>query len=119
MALSWTRKKDLDITDLTAVRQALLEEKPEVVINCAAYTLVDQAEKEKDLAFHVNAKGPEVLATACHEFQIQCVHISTDFVFDGTKSSPYLETDAPHPLGVYAASKLAGEQAILSKILLF
>jgi dTDP-4-dehydrorhamnose reductase len=100
---------ELDITDRSAVLQAVTENKPTVVINAAAYTAVDKAEDEIDLAYAVNRDGVENLALACKAQNIPLIHISTDYVFDGTKQSPYLESDTPSPIGVYGASKLAGE----------
>lgn len=84
-------------------------------VNCAAYTAVDRAESERDAAFSVNALGVSYLAQACQMAQIRLIHIGTDFVFDGTKSEPYVETDPPNPLGVYAESKLEGEKAALAQ----
>ncbi|HEY3149949.1 MAG TPA: dTDP-4-dehydrorhamnose reductase [Dongiaceae bacterium] len=85
--------------------------KPELVFNAAAYTGVDRAESERDAASALNADLPAALAAACGE-RIPLVHVSTDYVFDGTKRSPYLETDAPNPLSVYGATKLAGDRNI-------
>ena len=81
-------------------------------INCAAYTAVDLAEEQSDLAYAVNAEGPKKLAEVCQKHQVTLIHISTDFVFDGKKRTPYLETDVPNPLGVYGTSKLQGERNI-------
>ena len=100
----------LDITDAAAVRGAL--DGFDAVVNAAAYTAVDKAESEPDLAFAVNAEGPRVLAEQCAERDIPLLHISTDYVFDGDKNGPWTEDDAPAPLGVYGASKLAGEEAV-------
>jgi dTDP-4-dehydrorhamnose reductase len=85
---------------------------PQVIVNAAAYTAVDQAEAEPALAGWINAYAPEVLAAAARKHDALLVHYSTDYVFDGAKSGAYLESDAPAPLNVYGASKLAGEQAI-------
>jgi dTDP-4-dehydrorhamnose reductase len=82
---------------------------PQLVVNAAAYNQVDVAEREPQLAFSANALGVRNLAMACRQTDARLVHFSTDYVFDGTKGSPYVETDAPHPLGAYAVSKLAGE----------
>jgi dTDP-4-dehydrorhamnose reductase len=103
---------ELDITDRSAVLQAVLENKPTVVINAAAYTAVDKAEDEIDLAYAVNRDGVENLAFACKAQNIPLIHISTDYVFDGTKESAYLESDIPNPIGVYGASKYAGEEVL-------
>jgi dTDP-4-dehydrorhamnose reductase len=91
----------------------LAESKPDIVINTAAYNLVDRCESERDLSWAVNAAGPENLAGLCARDGIKLVHYSTDYVFDGAKKAPYTETDVPNPLNHYAAGKLAGEQAVL------
>jgi len=102
----------LDITDSAAVNALFGELRPDVVIHCAAYTNVDQAEREPDPAYRVNALGSWVIGAACGERDIPVAAISTDFVFDGTKAGAYVEFDSPNPLGAYGASKLAGEQCI-------
>ena len=84
----------------------------DVIINAAAYTAVDKAETEQELVYTVNSYGSENLAKACKEQDIPLLHISTDYVYDGKKQSPYLETDPPNPTGVYGASKLEGDQKI-------
>jgi dTDP-4-dehydrorhamnose reductase len=86
----------------------------DVVNNCAAYTAVDKAESERDAAFAVNATGAGNVARACAELGVPLIHISTDYVFDGTSTRPYREDDPPAPLGVYGASKLAGEAEVLA-----
>jgi len=86
---------------------------PHVVINTAAYNQVDRCEIERDLSWAINAAGPQQLAELCAQAGIRLVHYGTDYVFDGEKKSPYLETDVPNPLNHYAAGKLAGEQAVL------
>ena len=103
---------ELDITDRGAVLSAVAINKPTVVINAAAYTAVDKAEDEVDLAYAVNRGGVENLALACKAQNIPLIHISTDYVFDGAKQSPYLESDRPNPTSVYGASKLAGEKVL-------
>ena len=103
---------ELDITDAAAVDRALAASNAEVVINAAAYTAVDKAEQEPELAFAVNRDGPAHLAAACARLQIPLLHISTDYVYDGRKPGPYVEDDATAPLGVYGASKLAGDEAV-------
>ncbi len=100
----------LDVTDRAAVHQVFEQLSPDVVINAAAYTAVDKAEEEKERAFAVNAEAPRYIAEACDGSACRIIHISTDFVFDGLKSSPYLPGDATNPLSVYGASKLQGEQ---------
>ncbi|MDP8257113.1 MAG: dTDP-4-dehydrorhamnose reductase [Candidatus Alcyoniella australis] len=102
---------EVDITDPQSVEAALRFD-PQWVINCAAYTAVDQAEDQPDAAMRVNAQGPRVLAAALAERSTRLLHISTDYVFDGTKPGPYCEDDRPQPLGAYARSKLAGETAL-------
>jgi dTDP-4-dehydrorhamnose reductase len=104
----------LDISDKLAVHALLSELKPDVVINAAAYTAVDIAEQEQEIAFAVNADGPRNLAAACNELGARFIHVSTDFVFDGNHSTPYLPEDAANPLGVYGASKLEGERNVLA-----
>jgi dTDP-4-dehydrorhamnose reductase len=105
---------ELDITDLGAVKNVMTQHQPSVVINAAAYTAVDKAESDRDLAFAVNADGAKNLAQACVATGTRLIQISTDFVFDGEKSSPYLTSDFPKPDGVYAESKALGEQHVLN-----
>lgn len=104
--------QELDICDLQAVNSVISEQRPEVVINAAAYTAVDQAETDKDEARKVNAQGAENLSTVCHQEGVKLIHISTDFVFDGEKSQPYLPEDMPNPLSIYGKSKLVGEFSV-------
>lgn len=99
----------LDVTDAAAVEAAIAQADPHVVMNAAAYNQVDIAESEPLAAFAANALAVRNFAVACRQSGAQLVHYSTDYVFDGTKGSPYVETDIPHPLGAYAVSKLAGE----------
>lgn len=103
---------ELDITNAGHVREVIARTKPRVVVNAAAYTAVDKAESERELAFAVNEAGPRNLAQACADLDIPLIHISTDYVFDGAKPAPYVEDDPVAPLGVYGASKLAGERAV-------
>lgn len=105
---------DLDITDRAAVKDAVKAYAPNIIINAAAYTAVDQAEDESERAFAVNRDGIANLAEAAKNKDIRMVHISTDFVFDGKKSSPYLPDDRPCPLGVYGQSKYEGEERLLA-----
>ncbi len=107
-------RRELDITDAAAVARWLDVHPVAAVINAAAYTAVDRAETEPELAERVNAQGPRVLADACRERGIRLLQISTDYVFDGRKGAAYAETDVPDPLGVYGRTKLAGERAALS-----
>jgi len=104
--------QDLDIGDERAIEAVLARIKPDVLINAAAYTAVDKAEQEQELAYRINAKGPGYLARMASMVDIPLLHFSTDYVFDGSKEAPYLETDTVAPLGVYGATKLAGERAI-------
>lgn len=99
----------LDITDVNSLRKTIEELGPDVVVNCAAYTAVDRAEEQRELAFKVNGEGAANLATVCRGTGSQLVHISTDFVFDGKKGTPYKESDATGPVNAYGASKLDGE----------
>ena len=103
---------DLDITNKQQLESYFSNNELDYCINCAAYTAVDLAEEQSDLAYAVNADGPKYLAEVCQKHQVTLIHISTDFVFDGQKRIPYLETDAPNPLSVYGASKLQGERSI-------
>lgn len=102
----------LDITHLGQVRSILRAHKPEIVVNCAAYTNVDGAEVEPRRAYLVNGLGPRNLAVACREFGAVLVHISTDYVFDGSKPVAYSIYDNPRPLNIYGGSKLWGERAL-------
>jgi dTDP-4-dehydrorhamnose reductase len=108
-------RAELDLLEPGAIARVLREVRPTHVVNCAAYNLVDRAEDERDQAFAVNADAVGVLAETCEALGATLVHFSTDFVFDGSKRTPYTEDDAPAPLGVYAASKLAGERAALER----
>lgn len=105
----------LDITNSEAVKAMVEKFHPDAVVNAAAYTAVDKAESDADTAYAINRDGPANLAVACEEAGIPLVHYSTDYVFDGGKSSAYVEGDPVSPLGVYGASKLAGEQAVQEK----
>jgi dTDP-4-dehydrorhamnose reductase len=102
-------RQALDITDPTKVEEAVANADPKVVVNAAAYNQVDIAEKEALTAYQTNALAVRNLAMACRQNDARLVHYSTDYVFDGTKGSAYVETDHTHPLGAYAVSKLAGE----------
>ncbi len=107
-------KDDLPIDNAAKVNEVLTRLHPDYLVNCAAYTAVDKAETDAENAFAINANGTGLLAQVCNESNISFVHVSTDYVFDGTATVPYKETDATHPLGVYGASKLEGEQQALS-----
>ncbi len=104
-----TNHDTLDITEQVAVQSYIANQKPDVVINAAAYTAVDKAEDDKDAAFAVNATAVSYLAQACEQAGIPLLHISTDYVFDGSKQGAYTEDNAVSPLGVYGKSKLEGE----------
>jgi len=108
--------QDLDVGDGAAVRAYIRAERPEIVINAAAYTAVDRAESEPELALRINGTGPRHLADAAQEIGARLVHISTDFVFDGATSSPYRPDAVPNPLSVYGKTKLAGERAVLETL---
>jgi dTDP-4-dehydrorhamnose reductase len=103
---------NLDITDARAVRQRVIVGGITAVVNAAAYTAVDKAESEQALAYAVNRDGTANLATACAEAEVPLIHVSTDYVFDGTKPAPYTEDDPVHPVSVYGASKEAGERVL-------
>ncbi|PIV92784.1 MAG: dTDP-4-dehydrorhamnose reductase [Flavobacteriaceae bacterium CG17_big_fil_post_rev_8_21_14_2_50_33_15] len=102
-------KDELDICHAEQVARFFKEYKPDFCINTAAYTAVDKAEEDTQKAFDVNAKGPKNLAESCLEHNTVLIHISTDFVFDGQKATPYTETDHPNPISVYGDTKLKGE----------
>jgi dTDP-4-dehydrorhamnose reductase len=101
-----------DLADLSSLRAIIQRQRPDVIVNPAAYTAVDKAETEQGQAFLINAEAPGVIAEEADKIGALLVHYSTDYVFDGTKSSPYVEDDTANPVNVYGASKLAGEQAI-------
>jgi dTDP-4-dehydrorhamnose reductase len=103
-------RSDMPIHNFELVREFLEGIRPDVVINAAAYTAVDRAEQERDLAFQVNGEAVGVLAAWCAKHGTKFMHISTDYVFDGNAETPYVETDATNPQSVYGASKLDGEQ---------
>ena len=105
-------KNSLDITNAKAIKEVFATQSFDVCINAAAYTDVDGAESNKALAYAINATAVENLAKVCKQQQCWLIHISTDYVFDGTLDRPYTLEDTPSPLNVYGASKLAGEQAI-------
>lgn len=108
-------RSQLDITDEKRVHEVIKDLQPDCVINAAAYTAVDKAEDEPELAFAVNEHGAKNIAAACELDGARMIHISTDFVFDGKKQAPYTPEDAPNPLNVYGASKLAGEKTVLGE----
>jgi len=109
----FTDVADLDITNKNDVSKFLVANNIDIVVNCAAYTNVDKAEDDKEKADLINHIGPKNLAEVCRERNGFLIHISTDYVFDGTKNTPYTETDETKPLGVYGETKLKGENAII------
>jgi dTDP-4-dehydrorhamnose reductase len=102
---------ELDITDIAAVATAFQKHQPDLVIHTAAYTAVDNAEREKDKAYEVNIAGTANIARSAAEARSRLIYVSTDFVFDCSRSRPYLPDDKPNPISVYGASKLQGEEA--------
>jgi len=107
-----TGRNELDITDFQIVEKVLNEVKPQIVVNCAAYVNVDAAENDLETAEAVNVQGTENLAKICAKLDAVLVHISTDYVFDGTKAEPYTPQDIPNPLNHYGLTKLRGEEAV-------
>ncbi len=107
-------KEDLDLANLDALKAFIQQLKPEVIINASAYTAVDRAESESDLAFQINAQAPGAMAQAANQLGAIFIHFSTDYVFDGKKGAPYNEDDLPNPLNTYGKSKLAGETLALA-----
>jgi len=103
-------REDLPIQNFDLVRSTFKIQQPQYCINCAAYTAVNQAEAEKELAFQINGEAVGVLAAVCREYGTRFFHVSTDYVFDGSAKIPYKETDATHPINAYGASKLEGEE---------
>lgn len=109
-------RPQLDLAgDEDAIIAATTSARPDVVVSAAAYTQVDKAESDPEVAFAVNERGPRAIAIAARECGVPLIHLSTDYVFDGMKQSPYVEEDQPRPASVYGASKLAGEQAVLAE----
>jgi dTDP-4-dehydrorhamnose reductase len=102
----------VDLSDSSGLHELVKSVNPDIIINAAAYTNVDKAESEPEKARAINATGPGILAEEAKKINAVLVHYSTDYVFDGTKGSPYLETDTPKPLSVYGQTKLEGEQAV-------
>ncbi len=102
----------LDLTNPQQIREVIQQVKPNIIVNAAAYTAVDKAEQDQQVAMAINATAPQILAELAKQTNALLVHYSTDYVFDGTKNAPYLETDTPNPLNMYGKSKLAGDQAI-------
>ena len=107
-------RQGLDLLDSQSIRNTMARVKPDVIVNAAAYTAVDRAEGEEDAAFAVNFRAVKELAREAKAIDGLLIHFSTDYVFDGEKPAPYVETDAPNPLGVYGRSKLEGERAVVA-----
>lgn len=105
-------RNELDLRKPAEIRGRILEERPSVIVNAAAYTAVDRAETEEELAFAINAKAPAVMAEAARRVSALLVHYSTDYVFDGLKGAPYTEEDSPNPMNAYGRTKLEGEKAV-------
>lgn len=105
-------RQAMDLSDPDSVKKAVQDLKPDIIVNAAAYTAVDKAEEERQLAMQINGIAPGILAEEARKLNALLVHYSTDYVFDGTKKTPYVETDATAPVNYYGESKLAGEQAI-------
>ena len=110
--ITYVGRAECDLANSDAIAELLNRIKPDLIINAAAYTAVDKAESEPEKANLINVIGPKNLAVVCKEFSSVLLHISTDFVFDGSKNIPYNETDIPNPTGVYGQTKLDGEKAI-------
>lgn len=107
-------RESVDLADASQTRALVRNAAPDVILNAAAYTAVDRAETERDLAYAINEQAPRILAEEALKRDALLVHYSTDYVFDGGKPEPWVESDTPNPLNVYGASKLAGEQAVTS-----
>lgn len=116
LQIEFLNSVDLDLTQFAVVEKYLRDENFDFCINCAAYTNVEKAEKERELAYIVNAEAVKNLAQACTESECTLVHFSTDYVFDGQKRSPYQEDDMARPINVYGASKLQGENHIVQEM---
>jgi dTDP-4-dehydrorhamnose reductase len=112
ISLSCYGRDEIDLAEPAKVARAIVRRAPDLVINAAAYTAVDRAESEPEAAFTVNRDGAGEVAKACADLGVPLVHLSTDYVFDGSKTGAYVEEDAVNPLSVYGASKEAGEQAV-------
>jgi dTDP-4-dehydrorhamnose reductase len=105
-------RKEMDLCDPDQIRQQIQNTKPDLIINTAAYTAVDQAESDAETAMQINGTAPGIIAAEAKKIGAAMIHYSTDYVFDGSKSTPYLETDTPNPVSIYGKTKLAGEQAV-------
>ena len=105
-------REEMDLMNNNMIQNLIMNLKPEAIIHCAAYTAVDQAEEEVEICYQINAEAVKVIAECAKTLDIPMIYISTDYVFDGTKASEYVETDIPNPINVYGASKLKGEQYV-------
>ncbi|WP_235069834.1 dTDP-4-dehydrorhamnose reductase [Turicibacter sp. TJ11] len=105
-------REEMDLMNDHMIDNFIMNLKPEAIIHCAAYTAVDQAEEEVEICYQINAEAVKVIAECAKTLDIPMIYISTDYVFDGTKASEYVETDIPNPINVYGASKLKGEQYV-------
>lgn len=110
--LTSVSRAELDLTDFAGIKTLINEVKPQIIINAAAYTAVDKAESELNLAEAVNGIAPQIMAATAEKIGASLIHVSTDYVFDGTKNTPYTEEDLTNPIGAYGKSKLLGEQGI-------
>jgi dTDP-4-dehydrorhamnose reductase len=115
-AVEYLDRAQLDLARPDAARDTVIAKRPRIVVNAAAYTAVDAAETDRDMAFVVNRDGPAAIADACRAIGARFVHVSTDYVFDGSKSGAYVEDDPINPLSAYGASKAAGEAAVRERL---
>ncbi len=111
----FTTREELPLDDLNAFGKFIAGHQPQYFVNCAAYTAVDKAESEKELAYKVNAEAPGIIAKACKENGVKLVHVSTDYVFNGNGTVPYREDDQTDPVNLYGASKLEGEKNVMQE----
>lgn len=111
----FTGRNELDLTNTAQIQDFILQHQPQYFINGAAYTLVDKAETDRELCYAINATAVQAIATACQQANCKLIHISTDYVFDGSKQEPYLPTDAANPINYYGLTKLQGEVLALQE----
>ena len=109
----FTTREEMPLDNPGAISNFIAKHQPQYFINCAAHTAVDKAESEKELAYQINAEAPGIIAKACKENNVQLIHISTDYVFNGTGTVPYKESDATDPVNLYGDSKLQGEKKVM------
>lgn len=105
----------IDISKIDSVSEVIRQAKPDAVINCAAFTAVDDCETKQETAFAINGSGPQNIAKCCNDINAKCIHISTDYVFDGKNDIPYIESDATNPATIYGKSKLEGEKGVVKE----